>query len=75
MNTLDLRSEISRLLQVEKDASVLELIRRILQRKIGADPWQDAMIERALKAEEEIKAGKWSSIDEAFRDLGSSERP
>jgi hypothetical protein len=64
MSTLDLRTEISRLLEQERDISILEAIRALL-RKTTLDPiLKDKLTARALQAESEIKSGQGHSREE-----------
>lgn len=57
MTALDLRAEIGKLLEQERDTSILQAIWTLL-RKTSLDPTVRAKLtSRALQAEEEIKAG------------------
>ncbi len=68
MTTLDLRAEISKLLEQERDMSILEAIRNLL-RKTTLDPvLKEKLTSRALRAEEEIRAGQGHSRQDLERD-------
>ena len=66
MSTLEMKQELVMLIQVEENLSVLEAIHELLTHKEEeVDPLlQEKMISRALKAEEDIKAGRVYSSEE-----------
>lgn len=66
MSTLEMKQELVMLIQAEEDPSVLEAIRELLTNKEEeTDPvLKEKMISRALKAEEDIKAGRVYTSEE-----------
>ena len=66
MSTLEIKQELVQLIQAEEDSSVLEAIHELLTHKEEeTDPvLKEQMISRALKAEEDIKAGRVYTSEE-----------
>ncbi len=66
MSTLEMKQELVMLIQAEENPSVLEAIRELLtNQEEETDPvLKEKMISRALKAEEDIKAGRVYTSEE-----------
>jgi len=67
MSTLELKSELQHMIERETDVTILKAIRTILV-KTSLDPvLKEKLIVRALKSEEDIKAGRVYSRDEVVK--------
>ena len=67
MNAIEIKTELQRMIEQEKDMSVLEAIRTLLQ-KTSLDPvLREKLTLRALKSEEDIAAGNLLSKDEIIK--------
>ncbi|WP_373520657.1 hypothetical protein [Aquiflexum sp.] len=71
METTDIKQELRTLIDNENDLRVLEAIRTLLV-KTGLDPvLKEKLTSRALKAEEDIKAGRVFTREEIEKKLNS----
>lgn len=67
MSAVDLKTELRQMIENETDMSILEAIRTILL-KTGLNPvLKEKLTTRALKSEEDIKAGRVFDKDEVIR--------
>lgn len=71
MSTLEMKQELVALINAEENPSILEAIRELFTNKEEEiDPvLKEKVIARALKAEEDIKAGRVYSEDEFYKRL------
>lgn len=66
METITIKQELIRMIEAENDPAILESIKDLLN-PILTDPiLEEKMISRALKAEEDIKAGRVYSEEDFF---------
>lgn len=67
MDTIEIKTELQQMIELESDVQILEAIRTILQ-KTNFDPVLKAKLtSRALKSEEAIKAGKVFTKEEVIQ--------
>ncbi len=67
MSTLEIKTELQQMIERETDVSILQAIRKILL-KTGLDPiLKEKLTTRALKSEEDIKAGRVFSKEEVIQ--------
>ncbi len=74
MSTLSLRSELSELIAKEKNASLLEVLKDILSGGSKNALLKAKLTSRALKAEEDLAAGRVLSTDEVRARLASRKK-
>lgn len=61
------KDQLKKLIDAEKDPVVLEQVARVLQRVPKVR--QSAMVKRALKAEEDHKAGRYQTLDAFSKEM------
>ena len=67
MSAIEIKTELQQMIERETDLGVLQAIRTILQ-KTSLDPiLKEKLSSRALKSEEDIKAGRVFSREEVTR--------
>lgn len=67
MSTMELKTELQRMIEQETDTSVLKAI-LILLKKTSLNPiLKDKLIGRALKSEEDIQAGRLFAKDDVIK--------
>jgi hypothetical protein len=67
MDTIEIKSELQQMIEMESDVTILEAIRAIL-RKTSVDPvLQQKLTSRALKSEQAIKEGRVFSREEVVK--------
>jgi hypothetical protein len=59
------KAQLKKLIDSEKDAAVLDKVAKVLERPVR----QSAMVKRALKAEEDLKAGRFQTLEEFNKDM------
>ncbi len=64
MAAIDIKTELTQLIQKEKDISILEAIKTLLSRSSKSAILANKLESRALKSEKDIKEGKVFSSDE-----------
>jgi len=64
MNSISLRNELAELISKEKDDSLLEVIRGILSSDSQSALLRAKLTSRALKAEEDLAAGRTLTTDQ-----------
>jgi sialic acid synthase SpsE len=70
MGTLELKTELQRMIEQETDVNVLKAILTILQ-KTSLDPvLKEKLTSRALASEDDIKAGRLFSKEEILKRTG-----
>lgn len=74
MNTLGIRSEVKRLIDREKDPSVLELIKSILSAGPLNKEMAEDMMRVALLSDEDIAAGRTHTVEEVRRWMAERKR-
>ena len=67
MDTLEIKLELQRMIEAESDPSILEAIRELLQKQKIDPVLQEKMVSRALKAEEDFKAGRFYTREEVIQ--------
>jgi hypothetical protein len=71
MSTVELKSELQRMIKKENDVSVLNAIKTILE-KTSLDPTlKKKLTSRALKSEKNIKEGKLISVKDVINRTNS----
>jgi hypothetical protein len=74
MSTLSLRTELSELIAKEKNSSLLEVLKDILSGGSKNALLKAKLTSRALKAEEDLAAGRVLSTDEVRARLASRKK-
>ncbi len=74
MSTLSLRTELSELIAKEKNASLLEVLKDILRGGSKNALLKAKLTSRALKAEEDLAAGRVLSTDQVRARLASRKK-
>lgn len=69
MNAIDLKAELKRLIESETDMSILESLKTLLQKTRLDKTMKEALTNRALLSEEDIKAGRVMDRSELERRL------
>jgi hypothetical protein len=59
------KAQLKKLIDSVKDPAVLERLAKVLEKPVR----QSAMVKRALKAEEDLKAGRFQSLEEFNKDM------
>lgn len=59
------KAHLKKLIDSVKDPVVLERVAKVLEKPIR----QSAMVKRALKAEEDLKAGRFQTLEEFSKDM------
>jgi hypothetical protein len=67
MKVTEIKNEIQKLVETENDPDILKNVYEILEKAQQEARLKEVMLERALKAEEDIKAGRVYSFDEALQ--------
>ena len=60
------KAQLKKLIDSVKDPAVLDKVAKVLEKPVR----QSAMVKRALKAEEDLKAGRFQTLEEFNRDMG-----
>ena len=66
MTTLELKGTLHRLIDTEKNESVLEQVRELLTREKA---WQTVLTERVRRSEAEFAAGLSEDLDDVAKEL------
>jgi len=74
MSTLSLRTELSELIAKEKNASLLEVLKDILSGESKNVLLKAKLTSRALKAEEDLAAGRVLNTDQVRERLASRKK-
>lgn len=74
MSTVSLRNELTELIAKEKDASLLEVLKDILSGGSKNALLKAKLTSRALKAEEDLAAGRVLTTDEVRARLSSRKK-
>lgn len=64
MATIDIKAELTQMIQKEKDHSILEAIKTLLSRASKSSLLAEKLESRALESEKNIKVGKVFSSDD-----------
>jgi hypothetical protein len=67
MSTMELKTELQRMIEQETDVNVLKAIRTILQKTSLNPVMREKLTSRALKSEADIKAGRLFGKDEVIK--------
>ncbi|MBX2978047.1 MAG: hypothetical protein KF905_02035 [Flavobacteriales bacterium] len=59
------KAHLKKLIDSVKDPAVLERVAKVLEKPVR----QSAMVKRALKAEEDLKAGRFQTLEEFNKDM------
>lgn len=59
------KAHLKRLIDSVKDPAVLEKVAKVLEKPVR----QSAMVKRALKAEKDLKAGRFQTLEEFSKDM------
>ncbi len=62
------KDQLKKLIDAEKDPVVLEQVARVLQKR-APKARQSALVKRALKAEEDYKAGRYQTLDAFSKEM------
>ena len=64
MRTVDIKTELRELIEKETDSSILEAIKTLLKKSSLNPTLKEKLTSRALKAEEDISAGRLMNREE-----------
>ena len=64
MSTIEIKTELQQMIEREKDMSILEAIRTILQKTSLNPMLKEKLTERALKSEDDITEGRLLNKEE-----------
>jgi hypothetical protein len=67
MNATEIKTELQQMIEQEKDMSVLEAIRTILQKTSLSPMLREKLTARALKSEQDIASGNLLSKEEIIK--------
>ena len=67
MDTMEIKSELRRMIEQETDISVLEAIRTILQKTSLNPVLKEKLTSRALKSEKDIHSGRVSGKEDVTK--------
>jgi len=70
MTTSSKKALLKKLIDAEKDPVVLEQVAKVLQQRVPKVR-QSAMVKRALKAEEDYKAGRYRTLESFSKEMDS----
>ena len=71
MTIKERKAHLKSLIEKERDSSVLDLVEKMLDRKkIGLD-LKKPIVQRALRAEEDLKAGRFQTLEEFDKEMGT----
>lgn len=59
------KAQLKKLIDSVKDPAVLDKVAKVLEKPVR----QSAMVKRALKAEEDLKAGRFQTLEEFNKDM------
>lgn len=62
-----MKNEIQKLVETQSDPTILQRVYEILEQAQQEAAWKEVMTARALKAEEDIKAGRVYTLEEALK--------
>ena len=69
MTTPNKKALLKKLIEAERDPAVLDLVDNVLQRRTRGVAFQSDMVKRVLRSEEDLKAGRFQTLDEFGRDM------
>lgn len=69
MTTLELRTELHRLIDGVSDSALLQTIKAILQKRADTNEWREVLTARSRQADEEYAAGLGKDLNDLERDL------
>ena len=69
MTTVQKKAKLKKLLDKEKDPGILELVEKVLERETKAVVFQSDLVKRVLRSEEDLKAGRYSTLEEFDKDM------
>jgi hypothetical protein len=69
MKTIDIKTELKSLIDQETNLSLLETVKALFKQKDFDPSIEKEMISRTLESEQDIKEGKFYTIDEAESEL------
>ena len=70
MSAIEIKTELQQMIEQEKDMSILEAIRTILQKTRLNPMLKEKLTERALKSEKDITEGRLLSKEEIIQRTG-----
>ncbi len=70
MSAIEIKTELQQMIEQEKDMSILEAIRTILQKTRLNPMLKEKLTERALKSEKDITEGRLLSKEEIIQRAG-----
>ncbi len=63
------KSQIKKLLEKEKDPGILDLVEKVLERRTKAINFDSDLVKRVLRSEEDLKAGRYSTLEEFDKEM------
>lgn len=69
MTTPNKKALLKKLIEAERDPAVLDLVDNVLQRRTRGVAFQSDMVKRVLRSEEDLKAGRFQTLEEFGRDM------
>ena len=69
MTTATKKALLKKLIEAEQDPAVLELVDNVLQRRTRSVAFENDLVGRVLRSEEQFKSGFYKTLDEFDREM------
>ncbi|MFT3884084.1 MAG: hypothetical protein QM724_01250 [Flavobacteriales bacterium] len=69
MTTERKKALLKKLIGSEKDPAILDLVDNVLQRRTRGVAFQSDLVQRVMRSEEDLKAGRYQTLEEFDKDM------